>query len=395
MAGGRKKSGLLVVLLTLIVVVVVGIALYYFFVLRPQANNGGLGVGPSGEVEPTAPPPTDLVDIFITLQDVRRGEVLTEANLGTIQYPRAELEASGGIFIVADSEDIKKEELLGLTAVYDLKARMPLTMEMLVDAGGNAWSPSFDVPVGMTALSMPINDLTAVAYALQPGDHVMVIGCMWILDYDVEFQTPLPNAAGFLAETTSVNADEGRAILPVTAVVNSGTEEDSVLGNEFNIKADGTEYQYQPIGRVEDLQGFKFYVQPSETQRPRLVCQNIIQDAIVLKIGSYFDDAAAQAAAAETNAEGGEETAPPPAIAPTLATLMMPPQDALRLNYMMLSGIRISLAMRNPTDSTIYLTDAVTQQYLMDQSVIPLPAKLPYGVEPISEIEAFPIPMQP
>ena len=72
MAGGRKKSGLLVVLLTLIVVVVVGIALYYFFVLRPQANNGGLGVGPSGEVEPTAPPPTDLVDIFITLQEVKR-----------------------------------------------------------------------------------------------------------------------------------------------------------------------------------------------------------------------------------------------------------------------------------------------------------------------------------
>ncbi|HNR46817.1 MAG TPA: hypothetical protein PKH92_08025 [Anaerolineaceae bacterium] len=393
MAGGRKKSGLLVVLLGLIVIVVLGGAYYYFAVLKPQANGGVMG--PNGEVEPTAPPPTDLVDIFITLQDVKRGEILTEANLGTIQYPRAELEASGGIFIVADSEDIKKEELLGLTAVYDLKARMPLTMEMLVDAGGNAWSPSFDVPVGMTALAISINDLTAVAYALQPGDHVMVTGCMWVQDYDLEFQTPLPNAAGFLAETTSVYEDEGRAILPVTAVVNSGTEE-SVLGNEFNITADdGTTYRYQPIGRVEDLQGFKFYIQPSETQRERLVCQNIIQDAIVLKIGSYFDDAAAQAAAAETNAEGGEETAPPPAIAPALATLMMPPQDALRLNYMMLAGIRITLSMRNPTDSTIYLTDAVTQQYLMDQSVIPLPAKLPYGVAPINEVEPFPYPEQP
>jgi len=375
MAGGRKKSGLLVVLLTLIVVVVVGIALYYFFVLRPQANNGGLGVGPSGEVEPTAPPPTDLVDIFITLQDVRRGEILTEANLGTIQYPRAELEASGGIFIVADSEDIKKEELLGLTAVYDLKARMPLTMEMLVDAGGNAWSPSFDVPVGMTALSMPINDLTAVAYALQPGDHVIVTGCMWLLDYDAEFHTPLPNSAGLVSEPTTLYCEDCESTIqkPLTG---------EVLGTTITT-ADGN--SYIPVGRTEIDAALDspVYNQPSEPQRPRLVCQNIIQDAIILKVGSYFDDVAAQAAAEETNAEGGEETAPPPAIAPTLATLMMPPQDALRLNYMMLSGIRISLAMRNPTDSTIYLTDAVTQQYLMDQSVIPLPAKLPYGVETV------------
>jgi len=387
MAGAKRKGGLTIILLGLIVLI--GLVAAYFLLpglFKPQANGGDVNNG--GETVPTQPAPTDLVDIFITLQDVKRGEALTEANLGTIQYPRAELEASGGLFIMADSEDIKKEELLGLTAVYDLKARMPLTMGMLVDVGGNAWSPSFDVPVGMTALAMPINDMTAVAYALQPGDHVMVTGCMWLLDFDAEFQTPLPNSAGMISEPQKLYDGEGgesTAQVPITGEV-AGTAITTLDGNT-----------YIPVGRteVDASLDIPVYNQPSEPQRPRLVCQNIIQDAIVLKIGSYFDDAVAQAQAAETNAETGEETAPAPVAAPALATLMMPPQDALRLNYMMLAGIRVSLAMRNPTDSTIYLTDAVTQQYLMDQSVIPLPAKLPYGVAPISEIEAFPLPLQP
>ncbi|HNT55157.1 MAG TPA: hypothetical protein PKG95_10625 [Anaerolineaceae bacterium] len=116
MAGAKRKGGLTIILLGLIVLI--GLVAAYFLLpglFKPQANGGDVNNG--GETVPTQPAPTDLVDIFITLQDVKRGEALTEANLGTIQYPRAELEASGGLFIMADSEDIKKEELLGLTAV--------------------------------------------------------------------------------------------------------------------------------------------------------------------------------------------------------------------------------------------------------------------------------------
>ena len=45
------------------------------------------------------------------------------------------------------------------------------------------------------------------------------------------------------------------------------------------------------------------------------------------------------------------------------------------------AGIEITLALRNPNNDQTILTDAVTQQYLMDQKNIPLPAKLPFAIE--------------
>jgi hypothetical protein len=46
------------------------------------------------------------------------------------------------------------------------------------------------------------------------------------------------------------------------------------------------------------------------------------------------------------------------------------------------ASIEITFALLNPNNDQITLTDAVTQQYLMDQKNIPLPAKLPFALEP-------------
>jgi hypothetical protein len=45
------------------------------------------------------------------------------------------------------------------------------------------------------------------------------------------------------------------------------------------------------------------------------------------------------------------------------------------------ANIMLTLALRNPNNIQTILTDAVTQQYLMDQKNIPLPAKLPFALE--------------
>jgi pilus assembly protein CpaB len=59
------------------------------------------------------------------------------------------------------------------------------------------------------------------------------------------------------------------------------------------------------------------------------------------------------------------------------------------LNFLIYSGAEITLALRSAGDDTQTLTDAVTLQYLMDVYRIPLPAKLPYGLEPrIDELES-------
>jgi len=84
--------------------------------------------------------------------------------------------------------------------------------------------------------------------------------------------------------------------------------------------------------------------------------------------------------------EGGVAAAPsmPTAAPPDIVTLIMWPQDAVTLNYLLYSGAEITLALRGAgsvnegrTD-----TDAVTLQYLMDVYRIPLPVRLPYGTTP-------------
>jgi pilus assembly protein CpaB len=62
---------------------------------------------------------------------------------------------------------------------------------------------------------------------------------------------------------------------------------------------------------------------------------------------------------------------------------MVSPQDAVTLNYLIFSGAQITLTLRNPNDVDNYPpTEAATLQYLLSQYNIPVPAKLPYSLEP-------------
>lgn len=66
-----------------------------------------------------------------------------------------------------------------------------------------------------------------------------------------------------------------------------------------------------------------------------------------------------------------------------MITLVVTPQDAVTLNYIMLNkGAKINLVMRSAGDTQVGKTEAVTLQFLMDQYNIPFPSKLPYGLEP-------------
>jgi pilus assembly protein CpaB len=63
-------------------------------------------------------------------------------------------------------------------------------------------------------------------------------------------------------------------------------------------------------------------------------------------------------------------------------TLIVSPQDAVTLNYLIYSGAQLTLALRNPNDAQADGTEAVTLSYLLDQYNIPIPVKLPYGSQP-------------
>ena len=68
--------------------------------------------------------------------------------------------------------------------------------------------------------------------------------------------------------------------------------------------------------------------------------------------------------------------------APDIVTLIVSPQDAIMLTYLTYTQTQIQLTLRNPSDQSRQATEAATLQFLLSQYNIPVPAKLPYAVEP-------------
>jgi pilus assembly protein CpaB len=180
---------------------------------------------------------------------------------------------------------------------------------------------------------------------------------MLLIDIDPDWQSRLPNAYALDSKTGELNFTNGG-----TTIITSKD-----LG--------------PVVGRVqgEGSLNMPSYVVPSEPQRPRLVCQTVLQDAVVLRTGDYVEPQVAQV---EPTAQPEGEAVVTPEPTKDSITLVVSPQDAVSLNYMMVAGIRLNMALRNPNDANPIVTDAVTQQYLMEQKNIPLPAKLPYAIEP-------------
>lgn len=368
MAAKGKRGGRVIILLALLIILVVGGIYIYLQMQTPK----------SGEAVPTAAPAQNLVDIVITTQAIPRGAEITEGTVMTIKYPEENLVQ--GTFIT----DI--QSVLGSRAKYDLDPGVPLTPAVLIQPSGGSIA-SFDVPKDFVAMSIPITRLTSVANALAAGDHVMVVGCMMLVDIDPEFQSKLPNKPGSVtAPGTNLSTNQQTLTIGVTPPDSGSTLGRTEVDSTLN----------QPV-----------YAVPSEPQRPRLVCQTVIQDAVVLRIGTYLEPVVGQptiAPQAQAQPAEGEQVPPTPTAIPLpdLISLVVSPQDAVALNYMMLAGIKLNLALRNPTDTNPIVTDAVTQQYLMDQKNIPLPAKLPYALEPrvdglilpVPSNEATPVPNQ-
>jgi pilus assembly protein CpaB len=89
-----------------------------------------------------------------------------------------------------------------------------------------------------------------------------------------------------------------------------------------------------------------------------------------------------------------DPNAPPvQAVVPDVVTLIVNPQDAVSLNYLMLAGANLNMVLRSAADDSRVDTEAATLQFILDQYRIPNPAKLPYGTEPRSD--EFPLTIPP
>lgn len=350
----RRGRVFLYLSLILILIVAGGYLLYNRF-LKPAP------AGP--DAAPTQAPAPDRVDIVVITQNAPRGTVLDETVLGLLPLPR-------DLLISSMFTDLA--QVVGRQAKFDLDSGIPLTVNMLVDSAAQLSAAgsvaSLSIPDGMVAKSIPINRLASVSYALRPGDRVVVIASMQFIDLDADFQTILPNATALVYGSSISFGAEGGPPRLTSEVVEAG----------------GPEGRAERSGELTDE---RIYVIPSEDQRPRLITQIIIPSATVLHVGDFeFEEAgvadieAPQVPAAP--GQEGEAAAPPEPEPPDNITLIVTPQEAVNLTYLIDSGVDISLALRSAGDSTVIDTQTATIQYFLDNYAIPLPAKLPYGLAP-------------
>lgn len=346
------------ILIILAIIVLLGVfALFYLMRTfgQPAVVNGG--------DLPQTSPLASLSQIVIAARDIPRGSTVGEGDIILAPFP---------MDMVVETMLTDREMVVGRTARMDIGRGVPVTENMVTDQPGRlvriGSDASLSIPPGFTAIAIPLDRLSGVAYALRDGDSVDVIVSMLMVDVDAEFQTGLANNLGVLYGVGSTPS----LVQPSLTVYVSEPE--------------------LTKGRVEvdPGTGQRIYVMPAEEQRPRLVSQRLIQAATVLHVGNFplEEEELRQAAAATDPAQGvgsnaGQgETVAPAVVPPDIISLIVTPQDALALNWAIKSGADIVLTLRSPNDVTLTDTTSVTLQYLMDNYRISVPSKLSVGTEP-------------
>lgn len=342
----RGRILIFVVLILVIGLVVAGVAIRQFLLTQTaqtaQASN---------------------VEIYIAGQNIPQGGEITEAVLSKMTIPQDK---------VIDTEFTAPDELSSLTngkvAKFPLEQGVVLTASMIsekssaVSIAGPSWASL--IPPGMTAISIPTNRLSLVSYGIGDGAHVNINACFLFVDIDPTFQTILPNLT---ATVTGVGA--GPDALPVLSLGIGGAG-----GPQGRLELEPT-YQ-QP-----------YYLVPSEAQRPRMVCQMLLQNVTVMKLGNFPLSTTTSATAPVAPTDPAAQQAP---VLPDIVTLIVSPQDSVTLSYLVYTNTQIMMALRNPSDDARQATEASVLQFLLSQYNIPVPAKLPYAMQPALNVLVAP-----
>lgn len=336
------RRGRILIFLVLIVVVGLGLLALLYFQFGTAATPQATQIA--------------TTDVFYAAQNIPQGTTITKEMLGTFAIPSDKV--AEVMFTTAE-----EGALVGQTARLTLDQGTLITSSMVgagpVEISGPRWA--VQIPSGMVAATIPATRLALNGYAVNDGAHVNVNACMLFVDVDPQFQSVLPN---FTSVVTGTGFKEG-TLPTLSAQAVDSPEDPSHPTRQGRVELDPTFQQ-------------PFYVVPGEAQRSRLVCQMILQDVVVMKLGNFELQ---QAAPAEPNAT------PSPAQSqqqsnPDIVTLMVTPQDSISLNYFVYSGAMLSMTLRNPNDTSRFAAESATLTSLLTQYNISLPSKLPYATQP-------------
>jgi Flp pilus assembly protein CpaB len=352
----------LIILLIVIVVVVVVLPNTGTPPVTP-GNGTAVAVQPEADLLPT-PTPIPFVRVVIALQNLPRGyrfPTSIEELANVVDYfPWPE---SAVPFNALREDQGGLEKVLGQIARTDIFREQPLLSTLLVpDLLGiaNVGSDLGAVlPNDRVAVTIPINRVTSVGYGIQDGDRVDVIISMLFVDVDEVFQSIQPNSITLISEN------------PETGEI---------------------EFLQGVLGRPDVTSLGRAVIGPSERQRPRLVTQRTIQDAIVMHVGDfplsgdYIGVPPTPTPIPQEEADdGGGGTPPPPPTPippPDIVTLGVTPQYSVVLVWAIEAKLPLTLALRSATDTSRVPTQPVTLDFIMNEFRIDLPGRRDYTIEP-------------
>ncbi len=336
MYGNKRRILILVGLIVIAVVMVLGALLLK---RRPQSTT---------QAETQEP---QTVDIIIAANNLPRGMVIADEHIMPQPWPIDQL---------PPAYYTSREDVLGYTVRADVIPQgMPLMPSMLaqgpVAVEGTGSEAALTIPPGKRAYAIPMDLLGAVAWTIQPGDHVDILASWSIFSLDEEFQAPLPDQYVCIGGDTPCQGIYGRMeILPT---------------------------------------GQTIMVYPAASNQHQYVAQITIQNALVLGVGEFeipqpaiesTRPAAEATPERSTPLEGqqaaGQESAPPPPPSAQAVILVVDTQDALVLKALTELQANIDLALRASGDSNIANVTPVTIDYIMTRYGITQPPSLPYGV---------------
>jgi pilus assembly protein CpaB len=363
-----RLGRLLIILAIFMIIGLAVVFVLYRFVIQPR-------------LQPAAPQSTATpvpILVLTVSQPISKGTTLDAKMLAQIPWQQSSVPP--GMIKASELENI-----VGRVVKYDIPATTPLLESMLLSEGetltssGSPWALS--IPPGMVAVSVPINRLSSVSYAPRPGDHVNVIVSLLLVDVDTDFQSITPNLSGVVTASGPPDpATNERS--PLTVNIANG-----IYGKVI----------------IDPVLNQAVFLVPSEGQRPRMVSHMLLQDVVVLQIGDFPLESETTTAAAAGQptpvpAEQQQGQPPPPSPVPDIITLIVRPQDAVALNFILLGqpqmATQLSLVLRGLKDNSRENTLPVTLGFLLEQYQIPIPAKVPYSLTPrIDALSPVPLPV--
>ena len=199
-----------------------------------------------------APTPIGEAEIVIAAQNIARGKLIPPEGGDHFTVP-------GGPTRLRRCWT-NPGQVIGKRARMDIARGVPITENMITDQAGDLLPVGSDasiaIPEGFTAIAMPMDRFSGVAFAIREGDQVDVLVSLLLVDLDTEFQSELPNEGMFLfsPEGELLNAISCRLIETNEAgeLVCAAGERPPVVG----------------LLQFDDISGQDFFAGPSGPQRP-------------------------------------------------------------------------------------------------------------------------------